>query len=55
MTKTENTRWVIAWRSRLTGYTGRGALDFRKDEVERMCAELNEKLPFMDHWPERVA
>ena len=42
-------KFVIRWKSKVNGRAGRGTKEFRKDEGERLIAELNEEYPDIEH------
>ena len=42
-------KFVIRWKSKVNGRAGRGTKEFRKDEGERLVAELNEEYPDIEH------
>ncbi len=44
-----NKNYVIQWKSKVNGRTGRGTKLFERGEAERLVAELNREYPQIDH------
>jgi hypothetical protein len=44
-----NNQYVIQWKSKLNGRTGRGSKPFFREEAEHICAELNQEYPDIEH------
>ncbi len=42
---------IVHWRSRITGFTGRGE-PLREDMAEAVVADANEHWPELHHWIE---
>ena len=41
--------YVIQWKSRINGRTGKGTNRFDLEEAERLAEELNREYPAIDH------
>lgn len=49
-------KYVIAWRSLITGFEGQGTGVFDRDEAQRYANDLNlEYTGIIHHWPKAVA
>ena len=48
-------RYVIAWRSRLTGVTDSTTSAFTHAEAEKICQSMNRQNHTVYHWPKEVA
>lgn len=44
-----NKRYLIQWRSKVNGRSGRGARLFKKHEAEQLVEELNREYPQIEH------
>lgn len=47
-------KYVIAWRSKITGYEGQGTYQFDYDECLKQCKIANRGWPEIDHYPKAV-
>ena len=46
--------YVIAWRSKLTDRYGEGSTLFSRERAFLLCIKLDQKHPYMEHWPKYV-
>ena len=46
--------YVVCWKSKITGETGRGNLRNTKANIQAECDDLNQCYPTLLHWPELV-
>ena len=44
-----NNSFVIYWKSKVNGRTGRGTRQFSRDEADRLAEELNREYPEIEH------
>ncbi len=44
-----NNSYVISWKSKVNGRTGRGTKHFSRDEAESLARELNAEYPQIEH------
>jgi hypothetical protein len=44
-----NKTYVIQWKSRVNGRTGRGTKHFDREEADRLAIELNREYPQIEH------
>ena len=44
-----NNSYVIYWKSRVNGRTGRGTKHFSRNEAEALAEELNREYPQIEH------
>lgn len=42
-------KYVIQWKSKVNGRTGRGTRSFDRQEAERLAAEFNREYPDIEH------
>ena len=49
-----NKTYVIEWKSKVNGRSGRGTTLFDREEAERLAQELNHDYPEIDHQPLNV-
>ena len=52
MSETCETRYVIAWRSKKTGFHHRGDSTYRLEEALDICDAANKEMPELHHWAE---
>jgi hypothetical protein len=44
-----NNPYVIYWKSKVNGRTGRGTKQFDREEAEKLANELNQEYPQIEH------
>ena len=44
-----NRMYVVQWKSKVNGRSGRGTRKLDREEAERLVAELNREFPDIDH------
>ncbi|MDD3474442.1 MAG: hypothetical protein PHP08_00880 [Candidatus Dojkabacteria bacterium] len=43
---------IIHWRSKVTGATGCGSVEFPDEQAEEIVKKFNNKNPVLHHWTE---
>lgn len=47
--------YIIAWKSKITGYEGQGTYQFESlDVIMEECSKMNKKYPEIDHFYKEV-
>lgn len=44
----------IAWKSKITGFSGHGTATFSYDVAKEQCEDMDKEFPDISHWLEAV-